>query len=359
MIRLIRRPTPSKFWSWTTPILAVVATMIAGGLLFALLGKPPVEAIRTIFWEPLFGDNADYFRGQLLVKAGPLILIASGLAVGFRAGIWNIGAEGQYIMGAICGAGLALAVYPAESPWLFPAMVIAGAIGGFLWGMIPALLKVWFGTNEILVSLMLVYVAQNLLAYMAFGPMKNPQGMGFPGSRNLQQYPSAFNEELIPGTGAHWGVLAALVAVIAIYVLMQRHIMGFRIRVAGEAPRAARFAGVVPARLVVFCLGLSGALAGLAGMFEVSGPSGQITDGFNAGYGFTAIIVAFLGRLHPVGILLAGLLMALTYIGGDMAQMMLNLPSAAIQVFQGMLLFFLLGFDLLTNYRVRLGGARA
>ncbi|WP_442771834.1 ABC transporter permease [Paenirhodobacter enshiensis] len=359
MIRLIRRPTPSKFWSWTTPILAVVATMIAGGLLFALLGKPPVEAIRTIFWEPLFGDNADYFRGQLLVKAGPLILIASGLAVGFRAGIWNIGAEGQYIMGAICGAGLALAVYPAESPWLFPAMVIAGAIGGFLWGMIPALLKVWFGTNEILVSLMLVYVAQNLLAYMAFGPMKNPQGMGFPGSRNLQQYPSAFNEELIPGTGAHWGVLAALVAVIAIYVLMQRHIMGFRIRVAGEAPRAARFAGVVPARLVVVCLGLSGALAGLAGMFEVSGPSGQITDGFNAGYGFTAIIVAFLGRLHPVGILLAGLLMALTYIGGDMAQMMLNLPSAAIQVFQGMLLFFLLGFDLLTNYRVRLGRARA
>uniref|UniRef100_UPI0035B227F5 ABC transporter permease n=1 Tax=Paenirhodobacter enshiensis TaxID=1105367 RepID=UPI0035B227F5 len=359
MIRLIRRPTPSKFWSWTTPILAVVATMIAGGLLFALLGKPPVEAIRTIFWEPLFGDNADYFRGQLLVKAGPLILIASGLAVGFRAGIWNIGAEGQYIMGAICGAGLALAVYPAESPWLFSAMVIAGAIGGFLWGMIPALLKVWFGTNEILVSLMLVYVAQNLLAYMAFGPMKNPQGMGFPGSRNLQQYPSAFNEELIPGTGAHWGVLAALVAVIAIYVLMQRHIMGFRIRVAGEAPRAARFAGVVPARLVVVCLGLSGALAGLAGMFEVSGPSGQITDGFNAGYGFTAIIVAFLGRLHPVGILLAGLLMALTYIGGDMAQMMLNLPSAAIQVFQGMLLFFLLGFDLLTNYRVRLGGARA
>lgn len=359
MIRLIRRPTPSKFWSWTTPILAVVATMIAGGLLFALLGKPPVEAIRTIFWEPLFGDNADYFRGQLLVKAGPLILIASGLAVGFRAGIWNIGAEGQYIMGAICGAGLALAVYPAESPWLFPAMVIAGAIGGFLWGMIPALLKVWFGTNEILVSLMLVYVAQNLLAYMAFGPMKNPQGMGFPGSRNLQQYPSAFNEELIPGTGAHWGVLAALVAVIAIYVLMQRHIMGFRIRVAGEAPRAARFAGVVPARLVVVCLGLSGALAGLAGMFEVSGPSGQITDGFNAGYGFTAIIVAFLGRLHPVGILLAGLLMALTYIGGDMAQMMLNLPSAAIQVFQGMLLFFLLGFDLLTNYRVRLGRTRA
>lgn len=359
MIRLVKRPMPSKFWSWTTPLVAVIATMIAGGLLFALLGKNPVEAIRVIFWDPLFGPNAGYFRSQLLVKAAPLILIACGLAVGFRAGIWNIGAEGQYIVGAIFGATLALAVYPAESWFLFPAMVVLGAIGGLLWGLIPAVLKVVFGTSEILVSLMLVYVAQNLLAYMSFGPLKNPEGYGFPGSRNLQGYPSAFNEDLIAGTGVHWGVLAALGAVVAIYVLMQRHIAGFRIRVAGEAPRAARYAGVVPARLVVFCLCLSGALAGMAGLFEVSGPSGQITDSFNVGYGYTAIIVAFLGRLHPVGILLAGLLMALTYIGGDMAQLMLGLPSAAIQVFQGMLLFFLLGFDLLTNYRIRIGGTRA
>lgn len=359
MITLVKRPMPSRMWSVATPIIAVIATMIAGGILFAALGKDPVAAIRTIFWDPLFGPNAGYFRGQLLVKAGPLILIASGLAVGFRAGIWNIGAEGQYIIGAICGAGVALAVFPAESAWLFPAMVVAGGIGGLVWAMIPALLKNRFGVSEILVSLMLVYVAQNLLAYMAFGPMKNPQGFGFPGSRNLQQYPSAHNPELIAGTGMHWGVVAALLAVIGTYVLMHRHIAGFRIRVAGEAPKAARFAGVVPARLVVACLGLSGALAGLAGLFEVAGPSGQITDAFNAGYGFTAIIVAFLGRLHPIGILLAGLLMALTYIGGDMAQLMLQLPAAAIQVFQGMLLFFLLGFDLLTNYRIRFGGAPA
>ncbi|KEP70219.1 ABC transporter permease [Thioclava sp. BHET1] len=355
MITLIRRPNPSRFWSYATPVAAVIATMIAGGLLFALLGKHPVEAIRVIFYEPLFGENAAYFRGQLLVKAGPLVLIACGLAVGFRAGIWNIGAEGQYIMGALASAWLALHMYPAESHWLFPAMIVLGAIGGLLWAMIPALLKVWFGTSEILVSLMLVYVAENLLAYMAFGPLKNPEGYGFPGSRNLQDYPSAHNAELIAGTGLHWGVVAALVAVIFTYILMHRHIMGFRIRVAGEAPRAARFAGVVPARLVMISLGFAGALAGLAGMFEVSGPAGQITDSFNVGYGFTAIIVAFLGRLHPVGILLAGLLMALTYIGGDMAQLTLGLPSAAIQVFQGMLLFFLLGFDVLTNFRVRLG----
>ena len=359
MMTLVKRPMPSQLWSVATPLLAVLATMIAGGVLFAALGKNPVEAIRVIFYDPLFGENAAYFRGQLLVKAGPLILIAAGLAVGFRAGIWNIGAEGQYIIGALAGASVALAAYPAESHWLFPAMVLAGALGGWVWGMIPAALKVIFGTSEILVSLMLVYVAQNLLAWAAFGPLKNPEGFGFPGSRNLQQYPSAHNPDLIAGTGMHWGVVAALIAVIAIYVLMHRHIAGFRIRVAGEAPRAARFAGVLPAKLVMICLGLSGALAGLAGMFEVSGPNGQITDSFAAGYGFTAIIVAFLGRLNPLGILLAGLLMALTYIGGDMAQLMLGLPIAAIQVFQGMLLFFLLGFDLLTHYRIRLGGSLA
>lgn len=355
MITLVKRPTPSRAWIWTAPVVAVLATMVAGGALFAMLGKNPVNAIRAIFWEPIFGANAAYFRGQLLLKAGPLILIASGLAVGFRAGIWNIGAEGQYIIGALGGASLALAAYPAQSQWLFPAMVILGAAGGFLWAMIPAVLKVLFGTSEILVSLMLVYVAQNLLAYMSFGPLRNPEGYGFPGSRNLQHYPSAHNAELIAGTGLHWGVVSALLAVIAAHVLMQRHIAGFRIKVAGEAPRAARFAGVVPARLVMFSLGIGGACAGLAGLFEVSGPQGQITDSFNVGYGFTAIIVAFLGRLHPIGILLAGLLMALTYIGGDMAQASLGLPPAAIQVFQGMLLFFLLGFDLMTNFRIRIG----
>ena len=353
MIRLVKRPVPSKFWSWATPVIAVVATMIAGGILFAALGKDPFQAIKVIFWDPLFGANAAYFRGQLLVKAAPLILIASGLAVGFKAGIWNIGAEGQYIIGAICGAAVALAAYPADAFWIFPAMILAGAFGGWAWGMIPAMLRNWFGTSEILVSLMLVYVAQKIAAWMAFGPMKNPEGYGFPGSRNLQQYDAASNPELIAGTGLHWGVIAAGIALAVTWFIMSRHVLGFHIRTAGAAPRAARFAGVRPERLVALCLGVSGALAGLAGLFEVAGPAGQITESFGSGYGFTAIIVAFLGRLHPLGILLAGLLMALTYIGGELAQLTLQLPAASVQVFQGMLLFFLLGFDVLTRYRVR------
>ena len=352
MIRLVPRTETSALWQIATPVMAVVATMLAGGLLFAIMGYDPVAAIRTIFWDPLFGPAAGYSRPQLLVKAAPLILIASGLAVGFRAGIWNIGAEGQYIIGAITGAAVALAAYPAPEMWIFPAMVIAGALGGWAWGMIPALLRNWFGASEILVSLMLVYVAQRIAAWMAFGPMKNPEGFGMPGSRNLQQYPAASNPELIAGTGAHWGVVAAAAAVLATWFLMSRHIRGFHIRTAGIAPRAARFAGVKPQTLVAFCLGLSGALAGMAGLFEVAGPAGQITDKVGVGYGFTAIIVAFLGRLHPVGILLAGLLLALTYIGGELAQLTMNLPAATVQVFQGMLLFFLLGFDLLTRYRI-------
>ncbi|MAC79909.1 MAG: sugar ABC transporter permease [Rhodobacteraceae bacterium] len=358
MIKLEKRPQPSNLWSVATPIVAVIATMIAGGVLFAALGENPVEAIRTIFWDPLFGEFAFYYRPQLLVKGAPLVLIAIGLSLGFKAGIWNIGAEGQYIMGAVCGAAVGLALYPLDSGIVFLLMVIAGALGGWAWAMIPAVLKVVFGTNEILVSLMLVYVAEQILAAASLGFLRNPEGYGFPGSRNFQQYPAGHNAEIIAGTGMHWGVVAAFVAVIFAYVLLNRHMLGFQIRLTGDAPRAARFAGVKPARLILFCLGMSGLLAGLAGLFEVAGPAGQITIDFNAGYGFTAIIVAFLGRLHPVGILLAGALMALTYIGGEITQSSMGLPAAAIQVFQGMLLFFLLAFDVLTNYRVRIGAPR-
>ena len=356
MIRLEKRPTPSRFWTAATPVVAVLLTMVAGGILFAILGKNPFEAIRTIFYDPLFNpDFAAYSRPQLLVKAGPLILIAIGLSLGFRAGIWNIGAEGQYIMGAIAGAAAGLWFYPSESRWIFPLMVIAGALGGWAWAMIPAILKTRFNTNEILVSLLLVYVAEQVLASMALGAMRDPEGGGFPGSRNLSQWPAAANRELLVGTGIHWGVVAAFIAVIFAYILLQKHMLGFHIRLTGQAPKAARFAGVNPNRLVVICLGLSGALAGLAGLFEVAGPAGKLSIDFNTGYGFTAIIVAFLGRLHPVGILLAGLLMALTYIGGELAQFMLGLPSAAIQAFQGMLLFFLLAIDILANFRIRIG----
>jgi len=356
MFKLEKRPQQSQKWIYLSPFLAVLITMISGGILFATLGENPFEAIRIIFWDPLFDPNfASYSRPQLLVKAGPLILIAIGLSFGFKAGVWNIGAEGQYILGAIFGASVALAFYPMESKLIFPLMIIAGALGGFLWGLIPALLKAKLNTNEILVSLMLVYVAESILASVSQGLLKNPDGYGFPGSRNLQNYESAANVEIIANSGMHWGVLFAFITVIFSYIILTKHIQGFNIQLTGQAPRASKFAGVNPTANIVFCLGISGALAGLAGMFEVSGPSGQITIEFNSGYGFTAIIVAFLGRLHPIGIFLSGLLIALTYIGGELAQLMLGLPGASIQLFQGMLLFFLLATDLFANYKVKIG----
>lgn len=354
MIRLERRPMPSRFWTVLTPLLAVMLTMLAGGLMFALLGKDPLAALRLIFWDPLFTEPyASYSRSQLLVKSAPLILIAIGLSFGFRANIWNIGAEGQYIIGALAAAAVALHFFPTDNRWVFVLMLLAGVAGGFAWAMIPAILKARFRTNEILVSLLLVYVAERLLAAMAMGSMRNPDGGGFPGSRSISGQAATANPELIVGTGMHWGVVAAFIAVIFAYIILQRHLFGVHVQLAGQAPKAVRFGGVSPAWLVIVCLGISGALAGLAGMFELAGPAGRISIDFGSGYGFTAIIVAFLGRLHPVGIFFAGLLLGLTYIGGELAQLMLGLPAASMQAFQGLLLFFLLALDMLSNYRIR------
>ena len=354
MIRLEPRTDPSQAMIILTPILAVLATMVVGGMLFVTLGKNPFEAIRMIFWDPLLGEHAFYYRGQILVKAAPLIMIALGLSFGFRAGIWNIGAEGQFIMGAVIGGATGLALYPLNSFIVFPLMIVMGALGGFLWAMIPAFLKIRFNANEILVSLMLVYVAFNFLIGMVTGPLRNPDGFNFPESRSFQDFPAAHNPELWAGTGIHLGVLFTLGFVILAYIMITRHIFGFNVRLAGQAPRAAKFAGVSPNKMIAICLGLSGALAGMAGLFEVTGPAGKLTTTFPLGYGFTAIIVAFLGRLHPIGILLAGLLMAVTYVGGDIIQSQLSLPKASIQVFQGMLLFFLLAVDVLVNFRLRI-----
>jgi general nucleoside transport system permease protein len=355
VLRLEPRAKSSALMQALTPVMAVAATMVAGGILFAILGKNPLEAIRIIFVDPLFDP---YSRNELAIKAAPLILIAVGLSFGFRAGVWNIGAEGQFVIGGLTGSAVALAFWGTPGVWLLPLMAVAGAAGGMAWAMIPAILKIRFNANEILVSLMLVYVAGLLLSAMVSGPLRDPQGFNFPQSRNFHD--SARLPVIIEGTRVHLGVLVAFVAVVAAHVALNRHVFGFRVRLMGEAPRAADFAGVRRKAMVAICLGLSGALAGLAGLFEVAGPIGQLQPSLPVGYGFTAIIVAFLGRLNPVGILLAGFVMALTYIGGETAQFMLRIPAAAISVFQGMLLFFLLAMDILTRYRlvrVRRGAA--
>lgn len=335
-----------------TPVLAVVATMVVGGILFLLLGKNPFEAIRVIFIDPLFDP---FSRTELLVKASPLILIAIGLSLGFRAGVWNIGTEGQFIIGAITGGATGLAFYGTAGIWVLPLMALAGALGGFAWAMIPAILKIRFNANEILVSLMLVYVATLLLSALVSGPLRDPDGFNFPESRLFHD--SATLPIILGGSRVHLGVLVALATVVVGYVLLELHVFGFHVKLTGSAPKAARFGGVNHNLVIAACLGISGGLAGLAGMFEAAGPVGQLVPSLPVGYGFTAIIVAFLGRLNPIGILFAGLVMALTYVGGENAQLFLQLPKAAIDAFRGLLLFFLLGMDILINYRIVRPGA--
>jgi len=319
-------------------------------MMFWALGVDPVAAIKTFFIEPI--SNLDGLA-ELCVKATPLVLIGVGLAMGFRANVWNIGAEGQLTLGALAGGGLGLAFYGQESAWLMPAMLVAGVLGGMAWAAVPAFLKTRFNTSEILVSLMMTYIGLLVLSYLVHGPWKDPEGFNFPESRLFHD--AALLPVLVEGTRLNGGWLLALLAVALGWVVMARHIVGFQLKVAGMAPLAAGFAGFQPGRVVWLAMLISGGCAGLAGTIEVSGAIGQIVPVISPGYGFTAIIVAFLGRLHPLGVLFAGLLMALTYLGGDAAQITMNLPNAVTGVFQGMLLFFLLASDVLIKYRFRLG----
>lgn len=353
MLRLEPRREPSKTMFYLTPLLAVILTLLAGAVLFAALGKPSLYGLQLIFIEPLQSTRG---LAELTVKATPLILIAVGLAIGFRGGIWNIGAEGQFALGAVGGSSVALAVYPDGGPWLVPLMCFAGIVSGMVWAAIPALLKTSFNANEILVSLMLTYVAILLLGTLVYGPLRDPEGLNFPESRLFQT--SATLPLLWEGTRAHIGFLVALFAVAVAWVLLQWHLVGFAIKVLGQAPRAARFAGFSANRLVWICFLISGGCAGLAGTFEAAGPVGQLVPAIPVGYGFTAIIVAFLGRLHPLGILIAGLLLALTYIGGETAQITMTVPSAITSVFQGFFLFFLLAVDVLVTHRIRFASSR-
>ncbi len=353
---LERRDDRPAWISLVSPLAAVALTLVAGAILFALLGKAPLAALKVFFVDPL---SDGWALQELGVKATPLILIAVGLTLCYRANVWNIGAEGQLVMGAVFGSWLALATHGTPNgPWVWPAMLALGILGGLLWALIPALLKARLGVNEILTSLMLVYVAELLLDYLVRGRWRDPKGFNFPQSVNFE--PEASMPLLFEAGRLHAGFLIAIAVALAAALMMGRSLKGFEIRLAGEAPRAARFAGFGTARTTLFVFAASGALAGLAGIIEVAGPIGQLQPSISPGYGFTAIIVAFLGRLNPIGALVAGLFLALTFIGGENAQIAMRIPLDVTRVFQGLLLFFVLGCDTFLLYRLRLvGPARA
>jgi general nucleoside transport system permease protein len=352
MLKLEARPEPSKAWSYGSPVLALLITVLIGTLMFVALGKDPVKGLEVFFWLPI---KNGYALGELLVKATPLLIIALGLAVCFRSNVWNIGAEGQYVIGAIFAGGVALLADKSTGAWIVVPIILAGVLGGMLWAAITALLRDRFNANEILVSLMLVYVAVQLLSYMVGGPWKDPQGFNFPQSKTFEAVTRI--PRLFEGSRLNVGALLALLGVVGMWVFLFRTRAGFAQQVGGLAPAAARYAGFSSRRALWTALMISGGAAGLAGALEVAGPIGQLTPYVPAGYGFAAIIVAFVGRLHPVGMVFSAILMSMFYIGGEMAQSRLGLTKSLTGVFQGLLLFSLLACDTLVNYRLKFKGS--
>ena len=348
-LKLEARPQPSTFWGYSSPVLALLVTVIIGVLLFALLGADPLRGLQLFFWEPI---SSTYQLGELMVKATPLLLIALGLAVCFRSNVWNIGAEGQYIMGCIAATGIALKADENTGQWFVVLVVMAGVLGGMFWAAITAFLRDRFNANEILVSLMLVYVSVQVLNYMVSVPWQDPEGNNFPQTKLFElgaSVPLLFEDARVT-----LGLVVALVCAAVLWVFLFRTRSGFSLQVGGLAPAASRYAGFSSRNALWTALMISGGLAGMAGALEVAGPIGQLNAYVPAGYGFAAIIVAFVGRLHPGGMILSSVLMSMFYIGGELAQTRMGLPKALTGVFQGLLLFSLLGCDTLVNYRLRL-----
>lgn len=348
-IELEKRAKVSTLFSILSPFIAFALTIVFGGIMFALLGKNPATALYSFFVEPL---SEVWSLHELAIKAAPLILIGVGLSVCFRSNNWNIGAEGQFIMGAIAGAMLPVVFHDWQSPLTLPLMLVLGMIGGALFAAVPAFLKAHMNTNEILTSLMLVYVAQLFLDWLVRGPWRNPEGMNFPETRRFGA--DAILPEILASGRAHWGFAFAIIAAVLVWFMMRYTLRGFEITVLGQSARAGRFAGFSSRKMIWFSMLFSGALAGLAGIAEVSGAIQQLRPVISPGYGFTAIIVAFLGRLNPLGIIAAGLVLALTYLGGEAAQLSIGVSDKVTRVFQGLLLFFVLSCDTLIHYRIRL-----
>ena len=348
MVKLEARPEASKFMSIASPLLALAITVVIGTILFVALGKDPMRGLQVFFIEPV---KSLYVLSELAMKATPLLLIALGLSVCFRSNVWNIGAEGQFIVGAIFASGVAMQAGPDTGRWIVVPVLLAGVLGGMVWAGIVALLRDRFNASEILVSLMMVYIADMVLSYLVYGPWKDPAGYNFP--QTITFAADTKIPRLVPNLRAHIGVLVALVAVGLFWAFLFRTYRGFALQVGGLAPAAARYAGFSSRSALWTALLVSGGMAGLAGGLEAAGPLGQLTPYVPAGYGFAAIIVAYVGRLHPVGIVFSGILMSMFYIGGELAQSRLGLPKSLTGVFQGLLLFTLLACDTLILYRVR------
>lgn len=345
--RLERVMRPSLAAQILVPVFSILAALVVGSIIIWLAGENPFTVYRTMF-DGAFGSG--YRRSETLVKTIPLLLTGLGVSVAFRMQLWNIGAEGQIYFGAVFATWVALFGLADSPSWVvIPAMMLAGLIGGGLWGAIPGVLRGFLGVNETITSLMLNYVAIGFSSWLVHGPWKNPLGFGFPGTETFGP------ETYLPTWGTtrvHLGLVFGLVAAVILYLVFQRTRWGYEITVAGHSTRVAKYAGMATARNIVVVMIVSGALAGLAGMSEVAGIGHSLQRELSPGYGYTAIIVAWLGRLNPFGIILVAWLLAALVVGGEQIQISMGLSSSVAAMLQGVILFFLLGGDILTRYRL-------
>lgn len=366
MISLKKRDHPSLLMSYTGPIIALLLAILLGGLIFLLMGLHPLKTLQAFFISPIRDGLG---LSELIIKATPIIICALGLSFCFRANQWNIGAEGQLLCGAMSASATALYFIDNEAGYVIYLVILAGILAGMAWASIPALLKIKLNTNEILTSLMLTYIAVQLLQFLVYGPLKDPDGFGFPESKLFSD--NALLKPIIEGTRLHQGVILAPILTAMVYFIFHHHLLGYRIKLTGIAPAAAKHAGFNQRAIVWLVFLASGALAGLAGALEVTGLIGQLVPSVSPGYGFTAIIVVFLGRLNPIGIFIAGFVIALTYLGGETLQIVnidslklspdvsiSSIPKAVGEVFQGAVLFFLLMTEVFVRYKLTFNQAK-
>lgn len=339
------RISRSDFIIALAPLIAFLLALVAGGGILLVLGKNPIEAYGVML-DGAFGNEASLFR--TLTRATPLLIIAVGICIAFRAGVINIGAEGQLFVGAISAAGFSIYAGAQLPPILLvPLTLLVGMIAGALWGAVPGFLKARFDVNEILSTVMMNEIAVQLLLFLLSGPMIDPeqlaQGTRVPQSAQLPE--GSWLARLAPPSQLHTGLFIGLAAAVVVYLLLWRTTTGFRIRAVGQNRDASRYAGISVPRYLMLGLVLSGALAGLAGAVEVTGITHRVVEGFAVGYGFSGIVVALFGRLHPLGAVPSAFLFGALLVGADKMQRTMQVPSATITVLQGLVVIFVVSSD--------------
>ncbi|MCE1205849.1 MAG: ABC transporter permease [Spirochaetia bacterium] len=342
------KPSPRILYIALVSLAAAVAAIGIAAIVLAILGANVFDTFKVILTEPLkdiFGIT------EILVRAIPLILVGLGIAISFRSGILNIGAEGQILMGIIAAAATAIALPGLPKIVLLPIVFLAGALGGAVWGAIAGYLRAVLGVNEILSTVMLNYIAAQLYGFLLRGPMIDPAelqtGSGTPQSVRLPR--SAWIDRIIPGTRLHWGIAVALVLAVLVYILLWRTTWGFKMRAAGAGAKAARYGGIKVEQCLLMAMVLAGAFAGLAGAVEVTGVHRRAIEGISSGYGFSGIVVALFGGLHPAGIVPSAFFFGLLLIGADMTQRMMSIPANMVLVLQGAVILSIISAKMVIN----------